>query len=170
MSSPTTSWAIRRWFSTWCPDRHPGTASPARRSTPVDFAPTLPEPWATISRHWPECPRETARKSPNSCRCPPMVAYRTLPVTELKIPVSGVQFSPCPPFLFGSNLIPTRTRDLAGATSGATCADSVPLPSSQSFHRLTLMLWAQMRVSLRHRQRLVAQDFLHGVKVHPGHD
>jgi hypothetical protein len=45
---------------------------------------------------------ETPPKSPNSCRCRPMVSDRPLPVTELKIPVSGVQFSPCPPIFSGS--------------------------------------------------------------------
>src|SRR5262245_33644964 len=48
------------------------------------------------------------------------------PTYRLKIPVSGVQFPPCPPFFFGGYVISTRQRDLAGATSGATCADSVP--------------------------------------------
>src|SRR5262249_23536695 len=61
---------------------------------PNDFAPTLPERSTTMSVQGSEHPNGQALKLPNSRRCRPMASHRPYPVTELKIPVSGVQFSP----------------------------------------------------------------------------
>ena len=66
---------------------------------PYDFAATLPKPAATIGHQRRKRGSATLRSSSNSLRYRSMVAHRPVPVEELKIPVSGVQFSPCPPFL-----------------------------------------------------------------------
>jgi hypothetical protein len=102
-----------------------------------------------------------------SWRTPPS---RTFASTGLKIPVSGVQFSPCPPFFFDSSIVPTHRPDCCSGSNGVSCFPAPSAPTRKTLDRLALMGRAQMRVSLRHHQRLVAKDLLDRVEVHAAHD
>jgi hypothetical protein len=84
--------------------------------------------------------------------------------------VSGVQFSPCPPFLFGSYIVPAYSPGSRSGSNGVSCLRGPSTPTRKSLDRVPLMGRAQMRVSLRHHQRLVPKDLLDRVEVHAAHN
>ena len=90
---------------------------------------------------------------------------RYAPTTE--IPVSGVQFSPCPPVLFGAYITTAFNGRSCRGSNGVSSA-RVRGRTDESLDRLTQVLRAQVRIPLYHHQGLVTEN-LDRVEIDAGH-